>query len=70
MQLCEAYIYFSCAQTETDSRIKSIWENFTKMEISHFEACARLLEKYEGRDIRDVVKAGVIKPLVVLAGHL
>ncbi|MGB9939552.1 hypothetical protein [Methanosarcina sp.] len=65
MQLCEAYIYFSCAQTETDPRIKSIWENFAKMEISHFEGCARLLEKYEGRDIRDVVKADVIEPLVV-----
>jgi len=35
------------------------------MEISHFEVCARLLEKYEGRDIRDVVKADVIEPLVV-----
>jgi hypothetical protein len=23
MQLCEAYIYFSCAQTETDPRIKA-----------------------------------------------
>lgn len=65
MQLCEAYIYFSCAQTETDPRIKSIWEDFVKIEISHFEACAHLLEKYEGRDIRDVVKADVIEPLVV-----
>jgi rubrerythrin len=65
MQLCEAYIYFSCAQTETDPRIKAIWENFAKMEISHFEGCAHLIEKYEGRDIRDVVKADVIEPLVV-----
>jgi len=45
MQLCEAYLYFSCAQTETDSRIKSIWEDFMKMEITHFEACAHLLRK-------------------------
>lgn len=65
MQLCEAYIYFSCAQTETDPRIKAIWEDFAKMEISHFEGCANLLEKYEGRDIRDIVKADVIEPLVV-----
>ncbi|RXA21762.1 hypothetical protein EQO05_00495 [Methanosarcina sp. MSH10X1] len=65
MQLNEAYIYFSNAQTETDSRIKAIWENFAKMEISHFEGCARLIEKYEGRDIRDIVKADVIEPLVV-----
>jgi hypothetical protein len=65
MQLCEAYIYFSCAQTERDSRIQRIWENFAKMEISHFEACANLIEKYEGRDIRNIIKADVIEPLVV-----
>ncbi|WP_269849927.1 hypothetical protein [Methanosarcina horonobensis] len=65
MQLCEAYIYYSCAQTETDSRIRGIWESFAKMEISHFNACANLIEKYEGRDIRDIVKADIIEPLVV-----
>jgi rubrerythrin len=65
MQLCEAYNYFSCAQTETNSRIRAIWEAFTKMEISHFEACAALLEKYEGRDIMDIVNADLIEPLVV-----
>lgn len=65
MQLCEAYLYFSCAQTETDPRIKEIWEAFTRMEISHFAACATLLEKYEGRDIMSVLKADSIEPLVV-----
>ncbi|MGB9927662.1 MAG: hypothetical protein ACPK85_04585 [Methanosarcina sp.] len=65
MQLCEAYLYFSCAQTETDPRIKEIWEAFTRMEISHFAACAALLEKYEGRDIMSVLKADSIEPLVV-----
>lgn len=69
MQLCEAYIYFSCAQTETDPRIKAIWEDFTKMEITHFEACAHLLEKYEGRDIRDIVRADVIEPLVIFESN-
>lgn len=69
MQLCEAYIYFSCAQTETDPRIKAIWEDFMKMEITHFEACAHLLEKYEGRDIRDIVRADVIEPLVVFESN-
>jgi rubrerythrin len=69
MQLCEAYIYFSCAQTERDSRIQRIWEAFTRMEISHFEACANLIEKYEGRDIRSIVNADVIEPLVVFESN-
>jgi len=33
MQLCEAYLYFSCAQTETDSRIRTITETFAKMKF-------------------------------------
>jgi hypothetical protein len=35
------------------------------MEMTHFQACARLLEKYEGRDIREVVKPKVIELLVI-----
>lgn len=69
MQLCEAYNYFSCVQTESDPRIKAIWEDFMKMEISHFEGCASLIEKYEGRDIRDIVKADVIEPLIVFESN-
>jgi rubrerythrin len=65
MQLCEAYLYFSNAQTESDPRIKRIWESFMRMEISHFEACAGLIEKHEGRDIMNILKADVIEPLVV-----
>lgn len=69
MQLCEAYIYFSCAQTEIDSRIQRIWEAFARMEISHFYACANLIEKYEGRDIMNIVNADVIEPLVVFESN-
>lgn len=65
MQLCEAYLYHSCAQSENNPRIKEVWEKFMRMEMTHFQACAKLLEKYEGRDIRDVVKADVIEPLVI-----
>ncbi len=65
MELNEAYLYHSCAQTESDPRIKGIWENFTKMEVTHFSECARLIKKIEGRDIQDLVKADVIEPLVV-----
>jgi len=65
MQLCEAYLYFSCAQTETDPRIRNIWETFAKMEISHFAVCANLIEKFEDRDIMSILKADAIEPLVV-----
>ncbi|MDD4253499.1 MAG: hypothetical protein PHT74_10205, partial [Methanoculleus horonobensis] len=65
IELNEAYLYYSCAQTESDPRIKGIWEKFMKMEVTHFNECARLIKQYEGRDIQDLVKADVIEPLVV-----
>lgn len=65
LELNEAYLYHSCAETESDPRIRGIWEKFMKMEITHFNECARLIKKMEGRDIRDIVKADVIEPLVV-----
>lgn len=65
MELCEAYNYYSCAQTETDDRIKRIWENFTKMEITHFKMCAELLRKYEGKNVEDLMQEDKIKSLIV-----
>ncbi len=65
MQLCEAYNYFSCAQTETDPRIRSIWEEFCENEIQHFHVCSSLLKEFEGKDIREIMKTDVIGPLIV-----
>ncbi|WP_048198607.1 hypothetical protein [Methanocella arvoryzae] len=65
LQLNEAYNYYSCAQTETDPRIKKIWERFCADEITHFNMCAQLLEKVEGRDVMDVLKQDSIEPLIV-----
>jgi len=69
MELNEAYNYFSCAQTESDPRIQGIWELFTRMEIAHFNECARLIKKHEGRDIQDIMKANVIEPLIVFESN-
>jgi len=66
MELCEAYNYYCCAQTETDTRIRPIWETFTQMEIAHFNECGRLMEKYEGKTVDDVMQTKTIQPLIVL----
>jgi rubrerythrin len=69
MELNEAYNYFSCAQTESDPRIRGIWELFTRMEIAHFNECARLIKEHEGRDIQEIMKADVIEPLIVFESN-
>lgn len=64
MQLNEAYNYYSCAQTETDPRIKKIWMQFMGDEIEHFNICDRLLQKYEGKSAMDLMKTDTVEKLI------
>jgi len=66
MQLNEAYNYYSCMQTEPDERIRKIWQEFFSDEITHFIMCYELMQKFENKDIGDVLKAESIEPLIVL----
>jgi rubrerythrin len=65
IQLNEAYNYYSCAQTEPNERIRSIWSEFCAHEIEHFNMCNDLMVKYEKMDIRDLIKDDSIEPLIV-----
>jgi hemerythrin superfamily protein len=65
MQLNEAYLYYSNAQTEVDDRIRAIWEQLAQEEIAHFQMCADLLQKAEGRDIHEVLGSDVVSPPIV-----
>lgn len=65
VQLNEAYNYYSCLQTESDPRIRGIWERLFRDEMTHFYMCNDLLNKYEGRDARDILRTDVIEPLIV-----
>lgn len=65
IQLNEAYNYYSCVQTEVDGRIKRIWERFFEDEMEHFYMIADLIQRFENRDIQDVLKADTIEPLIV-----
>jgi rubrerythrin len=65
MQLCEAYNYFSCAQTESDGELKRLWERLAEEEMGHVMVCATLLEQVEGRDLRELLRTDRVEPLIV-----
>jgi len=48
MQLCEAYNYFSSYMTETDGRLKRLWELLCAEELGHFDTACRLMEEKTG----------------------
>lgn len=57
-EYCECYLYWSCYMTESDSRIKCIWEENLEMEIAHLHKAAELLKKYEGKEWQEVISDG------------
>lgn len=48
----EAYMYYSCMQSEEDSRIKKFWEECLDQEITHLHMAAEMLKKHEDKDPR------------------
>ncbi|MCL6584410.1 MAG: hypothetical protein K6U11_12330 [bacterium] len=64
IQVNEAYNYFSCMQTETDDRIRKIWEEFYYMELEHLRIAGDLLKNMEGNDIHSLIPY-TISPLIV-----
>lgn len=46
----ECYLYWSCMQTESDARIRKIWENHLEMEIGHLHGAEELMKRVEGKD--------------------
>jgi hypothetical protein len=45
----ECYLYYSFMQTETDPRIKAIWELHLNMELTHLHRACDLLRSRDGR---------------------
>ena len=54
----ECYLYWSCYMTETDRRIKKLWEEILEIEIGHLHKAAELLKKYEGKEWQQVIPDG------------
>ncbi|MFC3608083.1 hypothetical protein [Stutzerimonas tarimensis] len=51
----EVYAYASCADQETNPRIKAIWERFLDYELGHFNVACEALKKIEGRDPAEIL---------------
>ncbi len=66
----EAYLYWSNMETESDPRIKKIWELHFQQELAHLAAANALLQKYEHRDYQSVVGEGTFPAPIVLQSNV
>jgi hypothetical protein len=46
----ECYMYWSCMQTEDDSKIKALWELHLNFEIEHLRQACELMKKLDRKD--------------------
>ena len=54
-EYAECYLYWSCAETETDPYIRKIWAQHLEQEIAHLHKAAQLLEQVEGKHWQQVI---------------
>ncbi len=59
----EVYNYYSCVQSETNPRIKAIWERMLNYELGHLTAVAGLFKQHEKRDPEEIVGSKLPDPI-------
>lgn len=61
----ECWLYWSCMETETDARIKQVWETHLAMELEHLRLACDMMKKVDGLDAADFFpKGGLTEPMV------
>lgn len=51
----ECYLYWSNYMTETDEKIKRVWEKYFDIELSHLHAALKMLKKYDKKGYEEVI---------------
>jgi hypothetical protein len=59
----EVYNYYSCVESESNSRIKSIWERFLDYELGQLRYVADLVERIERRDAAAILNDKLPAPI-------
>jgi len=59
----EVYNYYSCVESETNPRIKAIWERFLDYELGHLNLVTDLFKKYERRDPAEILPETLPDPI-------
>ena len=54
-QYVECWLYWSCRETETDARIRELWDEMFEKELMHLNIALGLLRDYEQKDWPDVL---------------
>jgi hypothetical protein len=59
----EVYNYYGCVQSETNPRLKAIWERFLDYELGHFHHVAEMFKQVERRDPAELLPRDLPEPI-------
>ncbi|MFI7129946.1 hypothetical protein ACIBQ1_29910 [Nonomuraea sp. NPDC050153] len=59
----ECYLYYSFMETESDPRVKGIWELHLNMELEHLRLAAELFRRFEAREPDQVLAQAFPPPM-------
>ena len=59
----EVYNYFSCAEHETNRRVKEIWNRFLSYELGQLQYVMDLFRQYEKRDPFEILPTSLPEPI-------
>jgi hypothetical protein len=59
----ECYLYYSFMQTESDRRIKALWELHLDMELEHLRLACDLMREHDGREPEEVLAPELPEPV-------
>ncbi|MGE3610847.1 MAG: hypothetical protein AB7I27_14745 [Bacteriovoracaceae bacterium] len=59
----EVYTYYSCVQSEKNSRVKAIWERFLDYELGQLQYVMELFKQIEKRDPAEILPDKIPSPL-------
>lgn len=61
-EAAEVYNYYTCLQSETNPRIKAIWERFLSYELGHLQQVIALFKDIDRRDPAEVLPRDLPEP--------
>jgi hypothetical protein len=63
LQATEVYNYYSCAQSESNPRVRDIWTRFVDYELGQLHATMELFKSIERRDPAEVLPTTIPEPI-------
>jgi hypothetical protein len=62
-EAAEVYNYYSCMKSETNPRIRAIWQRFVDYELGHLQIAIQYFQDIEKRDAAEILPATLPDPI-------